>query len=350
MDEELGKVERNFLEETVFKNLGATSELVLEKPGHGMDNAVIKVDGSRVLIVTSDPLSIIPKLGMDLSAWLTVHLLASDFTTSGVMPQFAVLSFSLPPEIKLEDFSHYFKALSNECKNLGISIVAGHTGKYPGCNFTIVGGGMLFGFAGKDSFVTPRMARVGDKVVITKGPAIATTGVLAKSFPKKVRETLGQKLYSKAVSYLQKCSTVRDAILCSSIGLRENISSMHDATEGGVLGGLYELSLACSKGILVEKEKIFVSKETRKVCEFFGLDPLVTLSEGTLIVTCKPSKVEILQESLAKQGIASYVIGDVLSTEPGLWIDDGKEKNKYVPPSFDPYWEAYFKAVRLGWE
>ncbi|HEV2389577.1 MAG TPA: hypothetical protein VGS04_02520, partial [Nitrososphaerales archaeon] len=73
-----GKVSREFLERAVFSNLGAKRSSVLVKPGHGMDNAVVSLGKRGVIIVTSDPVSVIPAIGMKESAWLSVHLLASD--------------------------------------------------------------------------------------------------------------------------------------------------------------------------------------------------------------------------------------------------------------------------------
>jgi hydrogenase expression/formation protein HypE len=360
----LGKVGRKFLDQIVFRNLGLDSPSVIVRPGHGFDNAVVSLGHHRVLVLTADPLSIIPSIGMEESAWLTIHLLASDFTTSALRPQFAVLDFNLPPKLRLGDFETYIKAVGRECKKLGIAIVGGHTGKYPGCDFTIAGGGVLFGMGDQEDYLTPAMMRPGDTVIMTKGAAIATTGFLARLFPKEVTRRLGAESLRKASSYLLSCSTVEDAIVASSVGIRnEGITSMHDATEGGVLGALYEISCASKRAIVVEREHIFVSKETRSICSLFGLnDPLVSLSTGTLIITCRPDKVEEVQGNLRRKGrVDSFVIGEVRDGrgegDGGLWISAGRrnkdekvvEPKPFIPPAGDPYWSAYSKAVERGW-
>lgn len=346
---ELGKVDRVFLEEFIFKHLGAERDEVIVKPGHGLDNSIIQAGENKVLIATSDPLSIIPSVGMKISGWLSVHLLASDFTTSGVGPQFALLDFNLPPNLSLMDFSEYFEAIHEECRQIGISIVGGHTGKYPGCDFTIVGGGVLLGFAEERSYVTPAMARDGDAVVITKGPAIATTAILSNAFKNKVRESIGDYLFKKASSYLSLCSTVKDALTASSIGLRDKVSSLHDATEGGVLGGLYELACASSKGIIVDIGNLPIPEEVSAICRLFDLEPLDSLSEGTLIITCSKNSLDELQERLSKSGINSFAIGEIRNDVEGLWVKSKEGKKRYVPPKRDPYWEAYSRAVEGGW-
>ncbi len=352
--DQLGKVSRKFLDGTIFRNLGARNPAAIIGPGHGFDNAVLSLGDKRVLVVTADPLSIMPSVGMEESARLTIHLLASDFTTSALTPQFAMLDFNLPPEIRLEDFERYIKALGSECKKLGITIVGGHTGKYPGCGFTIVGGGVLFGMGSEDRYLAPSMLNSGDKVIMTKGAAFAATGFLSKLFPNKVGEELGGELLDSAKSYLSRCSTVKDAIVASSVGVRKDgITAMHDATEGGVLGALYELSSASRKAIVVERERIFISRETRSICSLFRLDPLTSLSAGTLLITCRPNRVDEVQRRLSKNGIESFVIGTVMGEreKKGLWISaQGKKKAKpFMAPEADPYWTAYLEAVARGW-
>ncbi len=347
-----GKVGRKFLDRTIFRNLGLENPSVMVRPGHGFDNAVLSLGNRKVLVLTADPLSIIPSIGMKESAWLTIHLLASDFTASALNPQFAVLDFNLPMKLQSQDFEAYIKTLSRECKKLGIAIVGGHTGKYPGCDFTIAGGGVLFGMGDEDKYLTPAMMSPGDGIIMTKGAAIATTGFLSRLFPKKVEERLGRKTLEGARSYLFSCSTVKDAIIASSVGIRhEGVTSMHDATEGGVLGALYEISSASKRAIVVEREGIFVSRETRSICSLFSLDPLVSLSTGTLIITCRPDKVEEVQARLRRNRIESFLIGEVTDDkERGLWVSTRGDKAKpFIAPESDRYWSAYSKAVRRGW-
>jgi len=345
-----GKVPRDFLESVVFSNLGAKRSALVVKPGHGMDNAVISLGGKKVLLVTTDPLSIIPSIGVKESAWLSVHLIASDMATSGVSPQFAVLDLNLPPQMGLPEVGAYLKAIGDECKKLGISIAGGHTGRYPGSGYTVVGGGMMFSVAGRKDYVTPAMAMPGDAVLITKGAAIGATAVLAHCFPETVRREAGSSLLRKAKSRLRDCSTVNDALAAASAGLREKVTSMHDATEGGVLGGLFELSSACGLPVIVDREKIKVSDEAAAVCGAFELDPLTTLSEGTLVITCKPWAVEDLMAILEKEETAIHEIGRIGSRgqRKGLWVASGESKAEPHVPRPDGYWKAYTDAIGRG--
>lgn len=345
-----GKVPREFLEKVVFSNLGAKRGALVVRPGHGLDNAVISLGGKKVLVVTSDPLSVIPSLGMKESAWLSVHLLASDLTSSGVSPQFAMFDLNLPPEMGLPEVGEYLGAMGDECKRLGISIAGGHTGRYPGSGYTVVGGGTMFSVADRGAYVTPAMARPGDSVVVTKGAAIGATAVLAHSFPQTIRDKAGAAVLREARSRLRDCSTVKDAQVATSLGLHDSVTSMHDATEGGVLGGLLELSSACRLPIVADREAVPVSSEAAAVCAAFGIDPLTSTSEGTLIITCRPGAASGLKAALARRKIQSYEVGRVgrRGEGTGLWLStDGSKREPHVPGQ-DGYWNAYSAAVARG--
>jgi hydrogenase expression/formation protein HypE len=352
MEGGLGKVDRDFLKRVLARNLGATNNDVLVGPGLGLDNAVLSIGAGRVMVVTADPISMIPSVGMEDSAWLTVHELASDLATSAVKPQFAVLDYNLPPSLKMEEFERYVEAVGRECSRLGISIIGGHTGKYPGSDFSVVGGGMMMGMADESDYVVPTMIQDGDNLIMTKGSAIEATAVLARTFPDTVEKKLGHDISEKAKGYFHLCSTVQDALVASSVGLRSNgVTSMHDATEGGVLGALYELAQSSKRTLKVDLERIIVSEESERVCRLFGLDPLVTVSEGTLLITCRPQRSPEVLERLMKQGIAATAIGVAGRLGPGrLAVASGGKRRQYVPPKFDPYWRAYARGLEKGWK
>ena len=345
-----GKLEPGVISDIVFRNLGAPNPAVKVGPRGGFDNAVVSIGAGKSLILTSDPVSMIPAIGMKKSAWLSLHHLVSDFTTTGLKPEFAVFDFNLPTELSTNQLKAYFEALGDYCKELGISIVAGHTGRYPGGGFTVVGGGVVFGVARDGGYLNPEMASRGDAIILTKGAAIETTAILANSFPETVERELGRRMLGRARSYLSLCSTVGDALEAVSGAFRGGVTSMHDATEGGVLGALHEHAVASGRSFLVEKRRIHVSEETRGVCSIFRTDPLLSLSGGALIITCKRESVEGLIGRLRRKGIKSFEIGRVGERgRIGLWLVSNEDRAKrFTPRGRDPYWDAYEKAVERG--
>lgn len=342
----LGKFGPELMANDVYPNLGARSPDVLVGPGRGLDNAVLAVGKGRVMIVTTDPVSMIPKLGMKVSAWLSVHLLASDYATSGNSPTFATFDFNFPPEASAEDVAVYLREVGAECKNLGVSIVAGNTGRYPGSGYTVVGGGTLFGFANRAGYLSPAMARAGDVVMATKGAAIEATAMLANSFPRYLESRVGRRVVQSAKRYLLKCTTVEDAILAAEVGIHDDgVTSMHDATEGGVLGGLCEMAEASGRSFLVDPGRIRVPPEAVAVCSAFGIDPLASVSEGTLLLTISPASSEAVVARLKKAEIPCFEIGRVGEGPARVVFSEGGRR-RIVRAVSDPYWPAYARAVR----
>jgi hydrogenase maturation factor len=278
---------------------------------------------------------------MRLSAWLSVHLVASDVVTSGVAPQFAAFSLNLPEELDESQKSEYVASLGDSCEKLGISIVSGHTGTYPGSSFTIVGGGTMFAFTRAGEYVHPGMAKVGDRVLMTKGAAVEAAASLAWAFPKTTRERVGNKVAELGLRLLDSCTVVRDATVARSIGLgKEGVTTMHDATEGGVLGGLAEMAGAASKAFVVDPASIMVSEEANAICGAYGIDPLTSLSEGTLLVTCAPPRVDDLKARFSFSGIPVAEIG-VVKEGVGVWLFRRGGSPQRLRPTPDGYWQAY---------
>jgi hydrogenase expression/formation protein HypE len=343
-----GKEAPEFMERVVYSNLGFHSRRVKVGPGIGLDNGVISLGNGRVMLVTVDPVSAIPAFGMKLSAWLSVHLIASDLTSSGVDPELAIFSYNFPPTMTAKERSEYLRAMGSECKRLGIAIVAGHTGSYPGGGYTVIGSGTMLGFAPEGGYLTPSMSQVGDAILMTKHAAIEATGSLALFFPHFVEQKVGSALAKRAKSMIRLCSTVEDARAVGEVGLgKGGVTSMHDATEGGVLGALDEMAVASGKMLVVDGRKIPVSPEAEGVCSAFGLDPLTTMGEGALLITCGPGKVRGAKLALARAGIESSQIG-VVRKGSGLVSADGAGRLRRYRAGRDRYWTAYDAATRKG--
>ena len=100
-----GKVQQEFLKTFIYPAKGAERKEVLIGPEFGVDNSLVRLPNGLALISTSDPLSLIPSLGLRESAWLSVHLAASDLATSGFAPQYAQVVLNLPPTLQVKDFS-----------------------------------------------------------------------------------------------------------------------------------------------------------------------------------------------------------------------------------------------------
>ncbi|MFZ5898933.1 MAG: AIR synthase family protein [Bacillota bacterium] len=339
-----GKISPDVFNELIYPRLGAPATNVLVGPQSGVDTGIIEI-GDRAVSLTTDPVFVVPAFGWGKAAWFAVHILVSDAVTCGLRPSFLSIDLNLPLEIGEDELAILWNTIHRECVKLGISIIAGHTGRYEGCHYPMVGGATVIGIGGKDEYVTPKLARAGDLIIVTKGPAIEAAGILGTVFPEIVAEKCGRDLEDAALDLFFKMSVVEDALTAVSVGVRDNgVSAMHDATECGVIGGLYELAQAAGLGLRVEKERIVVEPAAMEICDCFGIDPYVSISEGTLIIACREHAAQAIVDALARKEIASSVVGQLTAPEKGMVIIDRGREARLEHPVVDPFWQAFNKA------
>jgi hydrogenase maturation factor len=210
----------------------------------------------------------------------------------------------------------------------------------------MIGGATVICIGSKEKYVTPTMARVGDTIIITKGAAVEAAGLFAVTFPQKVAERYGEKVAKEAEEIFWQMSVVEDALTAVEVGVRENgVTAMHDATECGVWGGLYEIAQASKVGVVVDKEKIIVQDVVGKVCRLFGIDPYSSISEGTLIITCRPQKSNEVIKRLDGKGILASIVGEIAPKEKGMYFFENGKEHELIHPRVDPFWGAFGKAA-----
>lgn len=342
---EIGKISPEIFSELIFPRLGASNDKIIVGPQHGVDVGIVEIGGKAVSF-TTDPVFIVPEYGWERAAWFAIHIITSDSVTSGLKPKLLSIDLNLPMEMTKKQLEVTWDIIHRECEKLGIAIITGHTARYENCRYPMVGGATIVGIGELDEYVTSSFCHPGDKIIITKGPAIEATGIFATMLPYIIEREFGTGFSKKAGEIFYKMSVVADAMTAVSVGVRENgVTAMHDATECGVWGGLYELAQAAGLGARIEKEKIVVAECITEICKLFGIDPYASISEGTLIIACKAHRAQEVVGALDRQGIQSSVVGELTAPEKGMvLVEKGKEK-KLEHPIVDPFWRAFYDAL-----
>jgi hydrogenase expression/formation protein HypE len=337
-----GKATAELFEQVIFRRLGAGDPDVLVGPRHGVDAGIVRVGAGTAMALSTDPVFVVPAYGWERAAWFAVHILASDTATSGLPLRWMSVDLNLPPEISDEDITALWDAFHRSCRELGIAVITGHTARYDGCQWPMVGGATCMALGPDDAYVTPVMARPGDRVVVTKGAAIEATALFAATFPERLTEGVGAEVVSKADALFEAMTVVPEARVAAAFGLRDaGVTSMHDATEGGVLGGLLEVAKASGSGIRVDLDAVPLLPEVRAVCDHVGIDPYSSISEGTLIATVVAGREDAFVAALAAEGISAAVVGQMIDASEGaVLVRDGREE-PLEHPGLDPFWAAF---------
>ncbi len=108
-----------------------------------------------------------------------------------------------------------------------------------------------------------------------------------------------------------------------------------------MLGGLLEVALASANGIRIDRDLIPVRPEVRAVCDHVGIDPYLSISEGTLIATVVPARADAFVEALAAKGIEAAAVGTITNPEDGHVLVTAGREGPLTHPGLDPFWAAF---------
>jgi hydrogenase maturation factor len=321
---------------------GRFSDKVLVGAGPGLDAAVIDLGGGRVMGIAEDPIFPAPKLPLDLMGWFTVHIGASDVAVTGIRPEFMSYTLLMPPAAPEDDARTVIEAVSEAAGELGIAVVGGHTGWYSPVVVPIVGGVTVWGFAENDRWVSPGGARDGDVILMTKGPAIEAAALLSVLYEERLSRELPPALTAGLRSRTSQITVVQDALIAFECG---GVHAMHDATEGGVLGGLWEMSAACGLKLHADLDSVPVPEDIRRLAEALDFDPWLAISEGTLLAAVDAAGVEAIRSAWLRAGISSHVLGCFDAAAARMTITREGRCLTLEEPAVDPFWDLFFAGL-----
>jgi len=145
-------------------------------------------------------------------------------------------------------------------------------------------------------------------------------------------------------------NTVNDSLTAVKVGIhRYGVTAIHDVTEGGVFAAVLEMANASAVGGIVDVESIPVSEETLQVSKLFRIDPLTSLGEGSLVIASRPDKTKHVMDRLRSNDVQATVIGQFSSRVQGVRGREGNRRARIRYSARDPYWQAYSRGLRKGW-
>lgn len=112
---------------------------------------------------------------------------------------------------------------------------------------------------------------------------------------------------------------------------------MHDASEGGIFGALWEIGAASKAGMEVDLQKIMLKQETVEICEFFDINPYMLISGGCMLMVTDHGNM--LADRLNEAGIPASVIGRIKEGNDKI-ILNGEERRFLEPPRADELYKA----------
>ena len=326
---EIGKVPEIVLKRSVFQQMHTRREEVLVGAGIGEDCAVVQLAPDEVFVLSTDPITGTEK---DMGK-LAIQITANDLASAGAEPVGVLLTVLLPPSSEEALIRKLSEEVDHACKELGMQVMGGHTEVTAVVNqplLSVTGVGKVK----KGALVTTGGAQVGDDVVVSKCIGIEGTSIIAKEKEEELLSRFSRPFLQEAKDFDKFLSVVPE----SKVAVLSGVSAMHDVTEGGIYGALWELSEASHVGLEIELKAIPIRQETVEICEYFRLNPYQLIASGCMLMTAKDGRT--LVSNLKKAGIHAAVIGRCVEGKAKKIIN-GEDTAYLERPKTDELYKIY---------
>ncbi|MGM0378641.1 MAG: AIR synthase family protein [Bacillota bacterium] len=327
---EVGKLSNDELKNKIFKNLDKKRDDVLLSSSVGQDCAAIDF-GKFACLLSTDPITgAKEEIGK-----ISVNVASNDIATAGVAPTGLMMTILAPSDTTVDDLEYIVKQANDEAQKNNIEIVGGHTEITNAVNQVIISMTAI-GKKEKSELLKPKNVDQGDSLIITKFPGIEGTGILAFDKADELSRILSKEEIKNAKSFLDDTSVIKEGIISDKVGVK----LMHDVTEGGLLGALWEVCTLSKVGCHIKGKNIEINKITKKVCEFYSIDPFKLISSGVMLIVVSKDKTKELINKFSKENIECYNIGEIKPKEFGKKIEFNKGLKDILSPESDELYKV----------
>lgn len=307
----VGKLSELILKRSVINKFRNKRAEVISGARAGGDAAIMQIDGRLVTAVScSTEGDFFNPREMCLShiltdARITAIRAVNSVSAEGGSPFALLIAMILPPTIEEKEMKQIMETFESVAKELNLQIAGGHSEVsrkvcQPVFTVTAYGNGAV-----KITDKKEEQTLYGKDIVMTGYTALEGSGVVAVKNRRQLEERFAPGYLDKAKGYLEQISISEHA----RIAMEHNASVMHDLSETGVFGGLWELGEKLRSGLEIHVRKIPVLQETIELSEYMDLNPYTMQSSGSLLVVAEDGNG--LVETYREAGIHAAVIGKV---------------------------------------
>lgn len=324
----VGKIPESVLKRSVFRQIHTKREEVVLGAGVGEDCAAVKLSEDEMFVISTDPVT---GTATDIGH-LAIHITLNDLASAGAEPVGVLLTLLLPEDSREEDLKKMMGQIEKACAQAKVQIMGGHTEVtravlQPVINVCGVGK------AKTGQLISTSGARPGDDIIATKWIGLEGTSIIAKEKAKELAARYPLGMIQDAQEFDRYLSVLPEA----AVAVKSGVSAMHDVTEGGIFGALWELAESSGVGLEIDLKKIPVKQETIEICEFFGINPYELISSGCMLMASKEGTT--LLRELEKAGIHASLIGKATKGNDRVLLNQ-EERRFLEPPKTDELYKV----------
>lgn len=323
----LGKVSLAILDRSVIRPMKARESLQKDDKYVGRDCAVFR-QKEVPIAVTTNPVTIPGKNWGYLGIYKALANLTAERARASAVTQVILL----PPKVREAQLKRIIEKLDHTAKECGIEIKGGHTEVTPVVTSPVV---VITGIGEKVEEDAP-VCKAGMDIVCTKWIGLEGSLILAEANRESLLTRYPERLVEEVLQYEKYLNVLPEA----EVFFKRNLPYIHDISQGGIFGALYEMTEHIGLGIDVDLKKIPIKQETVEVCEWLDRNPYTLLSGGSMLVVCEDG--DGLIAALNEQGIFAAVIGKTTDTHDKI-IRNGEDIRYLDTPQTDEIFMHYFE-------
>lgn len=325
-----GKLDSDLLEQIVFQNITYKRPEVLTRPGIGEDCAVVDF-GEYECVMSTDPITAaISDIGR-----LSIHISCNDIASNGIQPLGIMLAVMLPEGTTEEEIREMMRQAGEASKTLGVEIIGGHTEITPAVTKPVIVSTAI-GRGPKGGSQSARCMEPGDFIMLTKFAGLEGTGIIACDFASQLSGVLTEEELQEAQKLLDRVSVVTEGVAAGKVGTH----GMHDVTEGGILGAVWEMCSISGTGAEVWLDQVPIKDVTKKICRHFDINCLRLISSGCMIIVVPADKKEEMTRAMKEAGVEASYIGIIKDPASGIRMKDGETLTEIDPPASDEVYKV----------
>lgn len=238
---------------------------------------------------------------------------ANNLAAGGALPRWVMITLLLPEDSQEDMLKGLMAEAREQCRELSMEIVGGQSRVTAAVTAPVAvtaGYGIPFKNRRQGNGALP-----GQDVVLSKWIGLQGTAVLAGRNRERLLARYPAYLVEEAERFGRYLSVVEEA----EIAVRNGASAMHDASEGGIFGALWEMAEGSGVGLCLDMRKLPLRQETVEVCECCNVNPYELLSGGCLVMTAQDGAG--LAAALEERGIPAVVVGKVTAGRERILVN-----------------------------
>ncbi|MBQ6814542.1 MAG: hydrogenase maturation factor [Lachnospiraceae bacterium] len=317
-----GKISEPILKRSVLKKISYKSKSVLSRAAVGHDSAVVAVGEKRMVTATE---TVVAKV--NLLQCRPFIKAVNNLAAVGATPQYAQISIVLPEGMREIKLKMIMDEMADYAAKSQVHITGGSTSVSDAVINPVVTV-TVTGFMDNDSdckYKYKEEIKPGYDIVMTKAAALEGTAILAMEHQEEFEKRFTSLYINNASAFINDISIVNEA----AVAIKHGVAAMHDMSEGGVFGAIWELCEAGNCGAEINLKKINMRQETIELTNYLNINPYLMPSAGSLLMVTKDG-LGLINE-MEKNGIDAYVIGKITEGNDRVVVND-EEKRFLEPP------------------